>query len=157
MSAGIIEVNNEKAILSITRDITERKKIESKLIENEEHFRTIFEQSGSGMCQTSIEGKLIAVNTALCEMLSYSRDELVGIHFNSITHPDDLMIGADAILQMKNGKTSKVVFEKRYFKKSGEIIWVHINSTLLRDESNNAKYFITQIEDITPVLRKILP
>ncbi len=145
VSAGIIEVNNEKAILSITRDITERKKIETKIRENEEHFRTIFEQSGSGMCQTSIDGKLITVNSALCEMLSYSRDELVGIHFNSITHPDDLMIGADAILQMKNGKTSKVVFEKRYFKKSGEIIWVHINSALLHDENNQSKIFYNPV------------
>jgi PAS domain S-box-containing protein len=89
-------------------------------------------------------------------MLSYSQDELVGIHFNSITHPDDLMIGADAVLQMKNGKTGKVVFEKRYLKKSGEIIWVHINSTLLRDENNNPNYFITQIEDITPRFEKDL-
>ncbi len=150
MSASIIEVNNEKAVLSITRNITERKIIETKLIENEERFRTIFEQSASGMCLTNMEGKLIKVNSTLCEMLSYPREELVGKHFNSITYPDDLTIGAATIEQIMNGEIKKAVYEKRYLKKSGELIWIHVSTALLHDKHNNPKYFITQMEDITP-------
>lgn len=150
LSACLIEVNEQKLLLSIIHDITERKQKEKALQESEERFRTIFEHSASGMCITGIDGKLLNLNTPLCEMLQYNAEELIGKHFNSITHPDDLKIGSQNVIEMLEGKVKKVAFEKRYLKKSGEIIWVHINTALLRDEHNNPKYFITQMEDINP-------
>ncbi|MDA3927944.1 MAG: PAS domain S-box protein [Prolixibacteraceae bacterium] len=131
-----------KRFIGTHRDITEQK-------ETEEQFRTIFEQSASGMCLTGLGGKLIRVNQPLCEMLGYDKNELEGLHFNSITFPDDIDIGAESVKKMLAGESKKVAFEKRYLTKSGEIIWVRINSALLRTQENNPLYFITQIENIT--------
>jgi PAS domain S-box-containing protein len=149
MSANYIELNNEKVILSITRDITERKENELKIQESEKHFRTIFEQSASGMILISLDGKLIDVNVPYCQMLNYSADELKGKHIIDFTLPEDRAIGNRIIKKMLAGTIQKAKFEKRYLTKNGEIIWVQVSSALLLDELGNPKYIVSQIEDIT--------
>ncbi|WP_346858196.1 PAS domain S-box protein [uncultured Draconibacterium sp.] len=149
MSANYIELNNEKVILSITRDITERKENELKIEESEKHFRTIFEQSVSGMILLSLDGKLLDVNVPYCEMLSYSADELKGNSVDDFTIPEDREIGNDIIKKMLSGEIQKAKFEKRYRTQKGKIIWVQVSSALLLDELGNPKYIVSQIEDIT--------
>ncbi len=131
------------------QDITTRKHDENKLRESEEKFRSIFEQSASGMAITGIDGKLIQYNQVFCEIVGYTKNELKNIHFSSITHPDDIEIGNEVIKKLIDGKVKKTSMEKRYVKKSGEPVWVHINSVLLRDNNNEPEFFLSQIEDIS--------
>ncbi len=149
LQGKIIVQKGVKYIWSSVEDITASKKTQIETIENEELFRSIFEQSASGMCLTGLDGKFIKVNESFCEMLNYSCEELVGKHFNSITFPDDVNIGNDLVFQMIEGKSKRAAFEKRYQNKSGETIWARINSVLVRDDKSKPNYFITQIEDIT--------
>ncbi len=146
----IIEKDGIPHIWSSVEDITESKQSELRIRESEEYFRTIFEQSASGMCITSIDGVFLQVNYPLCEMLDYSVQELKGKHFNEFTFPDDAKIGSKAVAEMLKGEKKKAIFEKRYLKKSGQPIWAHVSSALLHDKKGNPKYFITQIEDISP-------
>ena len=145
----VISDENVVKIRGSLQDITERKKSEISLKENEERFRTIFEQSASGMCLTGLDGRLLKVNEPFCEMLGYTIEELEGKHFNSITFPEDINIGSEAVRKMLAGEINKAVFEKRYVIKSGEPLWVHINSALLRDTDQTPQYFINQMEDIS--------
>ncbi len=136
-------------LMAIVRDVTKQREAEISVRENEQRFRTIFEQSASGMCITGLDGKLIDVNLPFCDMLEYSKEELVGLHFNSITFPEDINIGNESIKKMLSLTTPKIAFEKRYLTKGGKIIWVRINTALLRDKENNPLYFITQMEDVS--------
>ncbi|MFA9390038.1 MAG: PAS domain S-box protein [Prolixibacteraceae bacterium] len=149
LQGKIIERKGIKYIWSSVEDISKRKLAELSIQESEKRFRSIFEQSASGMCLTGLDGKLLQVNEPLCKMLGYSKDELENKHFNSITFPDDITVGNEAVHQMLVGNSKKAAFEKRYLHKSGNSIWVRINSVLLRDEKGDPQYFITQMEDVS--------
>lgn len=131
------------------QDISERKLAEITLRDSEERFRTAFEFSASGMCLTGLDGMLMKVNTAMCEMLEYTRKELEGVHFNQITHPEDAEIGHDSIRKMMTGFIPGISFEKRYLTKSGEAVWAQVYTALLRDAMGSPQYFITQLTNIT--------
>ncbi|HMA61128.1 MAG TPA: PAS domain S-box protein, partial [bacterium] len=79
ISAHSFYLNSEKLILSIVRDITERKKTEKRLKENEAQFRTIFHYSPQPMALTeAVTGKIIEVNDIFCEKVCTKRDDILG-------------------------------------------------------------------------------
>ena len=131
------------------QDITDRKLQERALRESEERFRTAFEHSAGGMCLVGLDGTLQQVNHTLCDMLGYTKEELEGAHFNHITHPEDADIGSEVVRRLVTGEVLSAAFEKRYLRKTGETIWAHIKSVVLKGDSGEPLYFITQIEDIT--------
>ena len=143
-----IAIEGQRILYSIIHDITERKKVEEKLLESEENFRTIFENSVIGNTQTFFNGTFY-VNHAFCEVVGYSEDELSTMRWQTLTHPDDLVseeIIADSIL---SGEISFARREKRYIHKNGNIVWVDIRTTLQRDKEGRPKSFISSVFDIT--------
>src|SRR5262249_50201372 len=70
-------------------DITSRKLSEAALRDREERFRRVFEQSPLGKAMAGLDFCFRAVNPALCSMLGYTEDELVGRRFLEIVHPAD--------------------------------------------------------------------
>src|SRR5579859_2451329 len=94
-------------LISTVRDITERAQAKSALeaaegaqqrLENlmaamhrtESQFRATFEQAAAGMAHVALDGHWLRVNQRLCEIVGYSKDELLQRTFQDITHPDDL-------------------------------------------------------------------
>lgn len=74
MSARVFEIEGEKVILSIVRDITERKLVEEK-------FQTLVKESSVGIALADvISGEILECNPALERMLGYGRGELLGQH-----------------------------------------------------------------------------
>lgn len=112
----------------------------------------IFEESSIGMAIVSLDGKWIKVNQYLCDLLGYSKEELVTKKFNDITHPDDLHIGSDMLKKVMNGEIQKFEIEKRYVKKNGNIIHVLINSSIIKNLDGSPKYLISQTKDVTHLI-----
>lgn len=135
-------------LMTINRDITERKLAEVALRDSEERFRKIFEEGPVGMSFVDGEVRILKVNSALCSMLGYEPEELVGKSFQDITHPDD--IPADQALANKliQGEIPFYSLEKRYFRKNGEVVWAHLTASLLRDSSGHPLYGLGMIENI---------
>ena len=71
-------------------DITHQKQSEKTLGESEERFRSTFEQAAVGIAHADKNGKFIRVNQKLCDILGYTRSELLGRTFLEITYQDDL-------------------------------------------------------------------
>lgn len=82
--------------LVILNDITEHKQADRAHRESEERFRNIFEEAPIGMAVVGLDGTLLQVNKAFCEMLGYDEQELTTCKLSSITHPDD--VGKDGLL-----------------------------------------------------------
>ncbi|MDB5291574.1 MAG: domain S-box protein, partial [Phycisphaerales bacterium] len=78
--------------VALVRDMTERKKIEDALRESEERFRGTFENAAVGIANVDFEGRWLRVNQRLCDIVGYTREELLQKTFQDITHPDDLSI-----------------------------------------------------------------
>ncbi len=133
----------------IVRDITERKKVEAALKQNEKQFRITFENAPIGVCLTDHDGRFLKVNKTYCEMLGYTKKELLAIGFPSISHPEELQQNLDLKNLALAGEIDSFEMEKRYKTKNGTMIWVLLKSSLVRDGQNNPLYFIAHIQDIT--------
>lgn len=102
-----------------------------------------------GVCHTALDGRWTMVNRAFCDILGYSAEELRGMTFMDITHPDDLFDGVRARQAMEKGTLGIYDTEKRYIRKDGSVAWVSLSATLVRTEAGAPDYYVTVIFDIT--------
>jgi IS605 OrfB family transposase len=101
------------------------------------------------MAFLTLDGRWIHVNSAFCNILGYTKNELLNLTFHDITHPDDLTIGSDDVQKLLEGRIDKYQFEKRYIHKLGTVIWVQVCISLLRDEQGKPLYFMSQTQNIS--------
>jgi PAS domain S-box-containing protein len=130
-------------------DVTEQKNAELSLQESEKRFSSAFEFAPIGMALVAPDGRWLKVNRAVCEFLGYTEEELLATDFQAITHPDDLGPDLEYVRYMLDGELTTYKMEKRYFHKSGEIVWALLSVSLVRNEKEEPQYFISQIVNIT--------
>src|SRR5437763_16396892 len=91
---------------------------ERVLPDGEAEFRAMFELAGVGKVQADpATGRFLRVNRKQCEITGYSRDELLGLTFADITHPDDRARDLDQFGRMVRGEIPAESIEKRYVRK----------------------------------------
>jgi PAS domain S-box-containing protein len=78
MSASVIDFEGVPHILSITRDMTERKATEEALHQSEIYFTEVFDSVNEGITYTTLGGKVLAANDALEKILGVPKDKIVG-------------------------------------------------------------------------------
>ena len=153
-----VEVSSQSAyidgthtLVSVIRDISERKRIEEQLRESENLFREAFAYAPTGMALTDIEGRFQQVNRAYCELTGYRQEELLtsGISFRDLTHPEDLSENIKEIERMLAGEIPASFYEKRYIRKDKKITWVLASVTARRDENGKPYQIVAIVEDIT--------
>ena len=121
-----------------------------KLLSTELKFKTIFDQAAVGIAYiNSYSGHFLEVNKQICNLLGYSEQELKQKSFQSITHLDDLEKGLALLEKIKEGKIREYSMEKRYIKKSGDVIWVLLTISSLGEINKKTTTHIAIIEDIT--------
>ncbi|TPN76908.1 PAS domain S-box protein [Mesorhizobium sp. CU2] len=131
--------------LFIHRIIDDRRQI----AESEQRFRRAMEDSAIGVVIVGLDGRIQQTNAAFAAMLGYSRAEIEALTFPQITHPDDLPIGRETMLGVKEGRVSSYHFEKRYLRKDGTPVWAQLAGSVIRDEDTGKPlYLVSQIEDI---------
>ena len=135
------------AILEISNDISDRKRSEIALAQSAQRFRATFEQAAVGMAQATVEGKFLLVNQKLCEILGYSRQELVDKRFQEITWQEDLASEQELVRQLLAGEIENFSLEKRYIRNDGELVWANLTVSLLR-EQNGTQFLMAVVEDI---------
>lgn len=134
---------------TVGRDITARMNAEEALRQSEAQLRLLFDNAPIGMAIIDLDKKFIQVNNAFCDIVGYSKDELLNRSFEDITHQED--IGADKEIFDKAvaGVTSNLQFEKRYIHKSGRIVFAEVHLNILKDSSGTPYQRIAQVVDIT--------
>jgi PAS domain S-box-containing protein len=140
-------------LIGSVHDITERKRTETALRDSEERFRTVFEEGPLGVALVARDGRFLTVNNTLSQMLGYRKEELVSETFPDITHPDDLGPEMELIERLFRGEIPFYRRQKRYVKKTGEIIWVNLTASLLHDRESNSLQRLIMIEDVTEIRR----
>ncbi|MFZ6819503.1 EAL domain-containing protein [Undibacterium sp. Ji22W] len=131
------------------QDITERKQAEEERRLNHALMEQAFGSSPIGMALIDIEGKFLRVNRVLCKMFGYDDVELLNQEARKFTHPDDVNLDKQHILQLLNGDIERYEVHKRYFHRDGTLVWLQVNTSLVRDAAGNPVNFVTQIQDIT--------
>jgi diguanylate cyclase (GGDEF)-like protein/PAS domain S-box-containing protein len=143
-----LTAEGKSRLLALVHDISERHRAVEAERESEMRFRNLFEQAQAGMSFVGLDGKLITVNPAFCQLLGYTEAELRSLSVFDITHPDDVPKTREVLRAMMAGEAPGFRFEKRFVRKDGQLVWSDINVRLVRDKADKPLHFQTVILDI---------
>jgi PAS domain S-box-containing protein/putative nucleotidyltransferase with HDIG domain len=155
-SARFIEINQERYLLSLAHDITERKLVE-------ERYKSLFDNAQEGIYRSTPAGKFILTNPSMAQILGYDS-------------PEDLIAGITDIpgqLYVDSEERKKFIeiiekqgfarnYETRFYRKDGRIIWISLTTVAVRDYRGQIQYFegiaanITDKKDSVEHLRNTL-
>jgi PAS domain S-box-containing protein len=133
----------------LRRQTRKRRGAEEALRESREQFTSAFQDAAIGMALVRTDGQWLQVNRALCEIVGYTEQELLTMNFQVITHPDDLETDLAYAKQLLAGEMSTYQMDKRYVHKLGNLVWIQLNVSLVRDSAGQPSHFIAQIQNIT--------
>lgn len=150
LSSAIIAITILSFLLVfIWRTFSSLQKLKGQLQISEGIFAGAFRDSGIGMALVSLEGRWMDVNPRLLQLFGYSKEELLLKTFQELTHPEDLDADLALVQRILKGELETYKLEKKYFHKSGYIVWGMLTVSLVRNEDGTPRFFVSQIEDIT--------
>ena len=118
--------------------------------ESEDRFRALFNQATVGVAQVdSATGQFVRVNQRYADILGYSPQELVGMTFQSLTHPDDLAADLAHFRRLQSGDVPEYRLEKRYIHKDGHEVWGDATVSSMWASGSAPGYHIAVVQDIT--------
>jgi PAS domain S-box-containing protein len=129
-------------------DITDLRQTQEALAESEHRFRGTFENAAVGIAHTDLEGRFLRVNQKLCDILGYSRDELLARNVQDVTHPDDRGADQEQFPSLLRGEVSSVSRDKRYIRRDRSVVWVAVSVSLQRDAAGRPLNVISVARDI---------
>lgn len=106
-----------QGVIAIIRDVTERKEANRKLKESEEKFRSYVENAPMGIFLSDEKGNYLEVNEAGCEMLGYSREEILDMSVPDIVPPEARESTMEGFKRLLN--EGKVREETPFLRKDG--------------------------------------
>ena len=145
-------LDGQNVVITVSRDISARKALERQSLEHERLMSAIFDQAEIGMdLVDAATWTFVDANAASCRMLGYAREELVGLPLLQIQANIHEVAGLEkGLAELRQaGSTS---FENRHRRKDGEIIDVHINLRLIRQQDR--ELIVGVWHDITQQLRQ---
>jgi two-component system, NtrC family, sensor kinase len=145
-SAGVLTV-----LLTLQLAVTSRslRHARSDLADEHRRLQRVFMDAPIPMTLNDSEGRWQLVNPALCRMLGYREDEVLGHHFTEFTHPDDVEMGLKNWRYLREGTESRFEYEKRYVAKDGHEIWALVGASVITDWDEESGFMIVQMQDIT--------
>ena len=108
-----------------------------------------FEQAAIGIAHLTLAEEWISVNQRYCEITGYSREEILKLKLEDITHPEDVTASREFIGRIRSGELPEYRMEKRYVRKDGSVIWVHLTVSIVRSVNADPLYLVAFIDDIT--------
>ena len=138
-----------QARLNVVTDVTERQDAWRELSRSEQRFRQVFEASPIGIAVLAETLLFLDANSALCRVLGYERDEMASLGMDDVTYPEDRETSRKMALDVFEGRRVSYGLEKRCVTKSGDVIWVYITATAIRDPEGGTSYGLALIEDLT--------
>ncbi|MBT0606700.1 PAS domain-containing sensor histidine kinase [Aequorivita echinoideorum] len=150
-SIGISVRENDECVkvYGVFQDIDEKARLIKRLELAEQIFRKTFDFAGVGMALVSLDLSWINVNKSLSKMLGYTKAELLKLKYSDLIHQEELENDTHLLKEALRGHIESFESEKRLMSKSGEIIWIILTISLVRDDEGNPLHFVMQFSDIT--------
>ena len=135
-----IPMNNESSELSVS--ITDRKRSS-----NHDKYNLI-NHINDVICEIDEQGKFVFVNKKLTEVLGYEPEEILGLHFSTLVHPDEY-----TKINLEFGRNinsmSEIVDTYRFKHKKGHYLIMESKGTVFIDPKTNAKHIVAISRDLT--------
>jgi PAS domain S-box-containing protein len=141
---------NAIGLVGISRDVTERKRVEEALQASEGRFALAVRGTNDGVWDWDIQNETLYWSPRLKELLGYAEDEIdVDFDtFNSLMHPDD-QAHTGAAIEAHLRDRSLYDVEQRLRAKSGEYRWFHVRGQAIWDEAGQPVRMVGSSTDIT--------
>jgi diguanylate cyclase (GGDEF)-like protein/PAS domain S-box-containing protein len=136
-------------VCSISEDITARIAAEEQLRESEERFRRVFQHSPIGIALVGPDDTFLRVNSAFCDMLGYTEEELVHMRCVETTHPADRQQTAELDRKLLNRGLPGYSVEKRFLRKDGTLMWARKTCSAVWNAAGDFVHTVVIVEDIT--------
>ncbi|MCY7292714.1 MAG: PAS domain S-box protein, partial [Ferruginibacter sp.] len=115
---------------------------------SEKEFSAAFKYASIGIALVGLNGEWLRVNKSFCNILGYSSAELMLCNFQDITHVDDFETDLGFLKQLVDDEIPSYQMAKRYYTKTGEIIWTNLSVSKILHADGSIKHFVSQIENI---------
>ncbi|MFT7108951.1 MAG: PAS domain S-box-containing protein [Psychrobacter glaciei] len=138
-----------KEMLGTFIDITVLKESEETQKKLFVDFQSTFEMAAVGVAHIGLDGTLIKVNKKVCEILGYTKEQLLATSFQKITYHEDLDLDLLHVAALIGGDEDSYQMEKRYVRGNGHVFWANLTVSIVRSDDGAPDYFISVIEDIT--------
>jgi len=142
-SARFIEINQERYLLSLALDITERKLVD-------ERYRSLFDNAQEGIYRSTPAGKFILTNPSMAQILGYDSPEDLIAGINDI--PGQLYVDSEErkkFIEIIEKQGFARNYETRLYRKDGRIVWISLTTVAVRDYRGQIQYFEGIAVDIT--------
>ena len=126
-------------------DITERKRAEEARQESEERFRVIFEKANDAIHIENGDDEILAVNSRMCELMGYSREELLKMHVADLQAPEERQAGS--VIKKELARHGSALFERLNLHRDGHRIPVEIS--IARIELPSGDLYASIVRDIS--------
>jgi PAS domain S-box-containing protein len=131
-----------------TRAAIARRAAERELREYASRLAAAFSQAAAGFAEGDLDGKFFAVNDSYCEIVGRTREDLLSLRMQDITHPDDLQVNQPLFRAAAAGGPAFDI-EKRYIRPDGSVVWVRNSVTGVRDAHDEVRSMLAVSVDIT--------
>ena len=116
---------------------------------NAERLQAMFHHAAVGIAVADMSGRFLEVNQRFAQALGYAPDELLTRTFKDFTHPEDMDRTDENVGRLGRREVDDYVYEKRYVRKDGTVMWGRTSVTLLTSASGEPEQFVGVVEDIT--------
>jgi PAS domain S-box-containing protein len=149
ISLSAVETADGRMLVAAIRDGSEHALREASLREARERFQRVFEDSPVAMALVGDDFRLTEANGAFCRLTGYGPSELARLTFTDITHPDDIDADLRLARQVFAGELRSYSIDKRYVRKTGEIVWGALTVSVIRDDAGRPLKGLGIVQDIS--------
>lgn len=142
IGTNLLHEPSVSAIVINYRDVTERKQALELLKQSELNYRNLLEQASDGIFIANPQGYYILVNQVACNLVGYSREELLSMHLRDLVTPESLQKQPLRLDELREGKT--LIVERAFLRKDGTIMQCELSAKMLPDGR-----FQSLVRDIT--------
>lgn len=148
LAISTISIEGKPHFTAYLRDIAEQVHAREALREREAHLSALFSQAAAGMSEADATGRFLRVNDRFCQIVGRSREELLSLRMQDITHPDDLSKNLPLFKRtLEQGEAFEI--DKRYIRPDGSTVWVSNSVTTLRDAQGRLLSAVAITVDLT--------
>ena len=135
---------------SLLRDASERRHAQEALKDSEARYRLLADGSSDIVTRLSLDGVLQYASPASIEILGFTPDEMVGIHLDDLTHPDDLDGLNDAVAALGTDGVDQGRSTHRARHRRGHWVWVDVQFRLVRDKTSGEQAeIVCSVRDVS--------
>ena len=121
----------------------------SELRQDVHRLQSAFDSAAVGIVEMGPDGRFWAVNYRMCQIVGHSKDELEVMTTYDLTAPEDRLQTQSLIQQLRDGQLNTYSYEKRFLRRDGSRVWVHVTVSAIRDGQGRFLRSIGTVEDIT--------